>query len=281
MRGRGINQLGLREHACIALGTVCRRLFRFPPPFDIRDSREQEQAFQRGANAGAAFGRFFRRGFDVRDRRVLEIGCGHGGMQLALVRAGARECVGLDVDADAIRFAAGRLRDRSNVTVMVADAQQIPFDDASFDVVVSAAAFEHIHDIEAMLREVQRVLRPGGHLYAQFSPTWWHYNGPHLIKCVSVPWAHVFFSDRTLLNVLEHYRVRETFPRSYLDEKIEDFQRMGRLSLRKFRKAVRAAGLEPLQIEARSPRRWKDILARVPGLDEVVGGSAVAVLHKR
>jgi hypothetical protein len=55
---------------------------------------------------------------------------------------------------------------------------------------------------------------------------------------------------------------------------------MGRLSLRKFRRAVGRTRLEPLQIEARSPRRWKDVLGRVPILDEVLGGTAVAVLRK-
>lgn len=273
-------RFGIRERSCVALGGICRRVFGFAAPHDIRDERTREESFQRAVRRGADFGRWFRRPFDVRDKRVLEIGCGHGGMQLALTRAGAKEAVGIDVDAAAIGFAEQRLRDEPQVKVSVGDAQEIPAEDSSFDVVVSSAAFEHVHDVEAMLREIERVLRPGGFLYAQFSPTWWHYNGPHLIKCVSVPWAHVLFSDRTLLNVLEHYRAEERFPRSYLDEKIEDFQRMGRLSLRKFRRAVGRTRLEPLQIEARSPRRWKDALGRVPVLEEVVGGTAVAVLRK-
>jgi ubiquinone/menaquinone biosynthesis C-methylase UbiE len=201
-------------------------------------------------------------------------------MQLALIRAGAAESVGIDVDEAAVRYAQERLRDLPQVTVLAADAQGIPFGDASFDVVVSSAAFEHVHDVEGMLREVARVLRPGGMLFAQFSPLWWHYNGPHLIKCVPVPWAHVLFSDRTLLNVLAYHRERGTFPRSYLDEKIEDFQRMGRLSLRKFRRAAARSGLEPLQVEARSPRRWKDAAGRLPLLEEIAGGTAVAVLRK-
>ena len=268
------------ERACIALGSVCRRLLRFDAPVDVRDPRRQEEAFQRALKAGAVFGNQFRRGFDVAGKRVLEVGCGHGGMQLALLRAGAGETVGIDVDAEAVRFAADRLRSDGRAEVVVADAQAMPLPSSSFDMVVSTAAFEHIHDIGPALREIDRVLRPGGSLYAKFAPTWWHYNGPHLIKCVSVPWAHVLFSDRTLLNVLEHYREQGTFPRSYLDEKIEDFQRMGRLSLRKFRRAVAATTLQPVQIEARSPRLWKDAASRLPLLEEVLGGSAVVILRK-
>jgi ubiquinone/menaquinone biosynthesis C-methylase UbiE len=275
-----VTRLGLRERACIALGSTCRRVFPFPAPLDVEDPTTREDAFERAAAHGAAFGRWFRRPFDVRGKRVLEIGCGNGGMQLALIRAGAAESVGIDVSDEAIEFAAERLRDHPSVKVMVADAQSIPAEAGSFDVVVSSAAFEHVHDIEAMLCEVERVLRPGGVLYAQFSPLWWHYNGPHLIKCVSVPWAHVLFSDRTLLNVLSYHRESGTFPRSYLDEKIEDFQRMGRLSLRKFRRAAARTGLEPVQVEARSPRRWKDLLNRLPVLEEIAGGTAVAVLRK-
>ena len=272
--------LGTRERVCVGLGTVCRALFHFDAPVDVRHRDQQEQAFQRAAALGADFGRLFREPFDVRGKRMLEIGCGHGGMQLALLRAGAGGTVGIDVDAEAVRFAQERLRDEGRAEVLVADAQAMPLPSNSFDMVVSTAAFEHIHDIGPALQEIERVLRPGGFLYAKFAPTWWHYNGPHLIKCVSVPWAHVLFSDRTLLNVLEHYREQETFPRSYLDEKIEDFQRMGRLSLRKFRRAVARTTLEPLQIESRSPRRWKDTLSRVPLAEEVLGGSAVAILRK-
>lgn len=266
------SQLGVAERTCIGLGKVCRSVLRL-------QGETHEQLFERAREIGADFGESFRSPFDVRGKRVLEVGCGHGGMQVALLDAGARETVGIDLNPGFVEFALGRLRDQ-NAFVQVANAEQMPFAEESFDVVVSAAVFEHIHDIGEALREIERVLKPGGLLYATFSPTWWHYNGPHLMRTVGVPWAHVFFSDKTLLNVLRHYRAEGTFPAPYLDDKIEDFQQMGRLSLRKFRRAVKRTSLIPIQIEARSPRRWKDPLGRLPLLEEVIGGTATVVLRK-
>ena len=54
------------------------------------------------------------------------------------------------------------------------------FSDASFDLVGSDAVFEHVTDIGSVLKELHRVLRPGGILYAAYGPLWHCWGGDHI-----------------------------------------------------------------------------------------------------
>ncbi len=93
-------------------------------------------------------------------REVLDAACGVGYGSAALARSAAR-VVGADVDAEAIEYA----RDRygaPNVEFVVADLLAPPFEDASFDVVVSFETIEHLRAPELFVRHVARLLRGDG-----------------------------------------------------------------------------------------------------------------------
>jgi SAM-dependent methyltransferase len=102
-----------------------------------------------------------------RDRDVLDVACGvgYGSAQLAAV---ARAVVGGDVSEDAIAYARRRYS-CPNVAFRVLDAGDLPFDDDTFDCVVSFETIEHLDDRDAYLREVSRVIRPEG-LYIVSTP---------------------------------------------------------------------------------------------------------------
>lgn len=111
-----------------------------------------------------------RLGGRVTGGRVLEIGCGRGvGTELLFRRFGARSVVAFDLDprmvAEARRRLAGYPRDR--LGLVVADATAIPVDDAAFDAVFDFAILHHVPDWRAAVREVRRVLRPGGRFFFQ------------------------------------------------------------------------------------------------------------------
>ncbi len=59
-------------------------------------------------------------------------------------------------------------------------AEALPFEDASFDVVFSSCAFEHLPDLDGALAEARRVLVPGGAVFSQFAPIWSCAIGHHL-----------------------------------------------------------------------------------------------------
>jgi ubiquinone/menaquinone biosynthesis C-methylase UbiE len=99
--------------------------------------------------------------------RVLEVACGRGGFVRELARNGAR-VTGCDFSFSALRVARAKLDDvRGGVaaTLVHGDAQCLPFADASFDLIVSCETIEHLPDVQAAIREMHRVARPGGKLF--------------------------------------------------------------------------------------------------------------------
>jgi ubiquinone/menaquinone biosynthesis C-methylase UbiE len=108
---------------------------------------------------------------DLRGKRVLEVGCGHGGGASYLTRAlRPASYTGLDLNRDAIAFCRKRHR-LPDVEFVHGDAEKLPFSDQTFDAVInveSSAAYPHL---PRFLAEVARVLRPGGHfLYTDLRP---------------------------------------------------------------------------------------------------------------
>ncbi len=98
---------------------------------------------------------------DLHDRVVLDLGCGKGRVARLALEQGARETVGVDVSEAMLKAAAASLP-ASSVRWVRADGRALPFEGASFDVVVCALMMGHVDDLEAALSEIARVLRPGG-----------------------------------------------------------------------------------------------------------------------
>lgn len=105
----------------------------------------------------------FARFADGRDRDVLEIGVGMGADHLQWARSAPRRLVGIDLTPRAVEFTRARLGAAGLPSdVRVGDAEALPFDDASFDIVYSWGVLHHSPDTAAAIAEVRRVLRPGG-----------------------------------------------------------------------------------------------------------------------
>jgi SAM-dependent methyltransferase len=95
-----------------------------------------------------------------RTRRLLDLGCGTGTMLAHLRQFG--EVEGLDADERAVEFC--RARGESRVRLL--DGPELPLPDETFDVVTALDVLEHIEDDTRALREIARVMRPGGLLLA-------------------------------------------------------------------------------------------------------------------
>jgi ubiquinone/menaquinone biosynthesis C-methylase UbiE len=98
-------------------------------------------------------------------RLALDVGCGTGYLlrRLAGSYPLARELVGVDPAPSMVKVARGSTSDQ-HLRFVPAVAEQLPFSDGSFDLVVSTTSFDHWSDQAAGLRECARVLVPGGRL---------------------------------------------------------------------------------------------------------------------
>jgi len=110
--------------------------------------------------------RMFVRSERLTGQRLLEIGCGRGvGIEILLDR-GAKEVTAIDIDPAMVELARKRLaRHGDRVRVAVGDVQALDAPDAGFDGVVDFGILHHVPDWQKAIREIARVLAPGGVFY--------------------------------------------------------------------------------------------------------------------
>ena len=151
-----------RRHGPISLhGSFEGRSTRF---YDIIARRFLRGVYRRIAEDIALVG--------PKNAAVLDIGTGPGALvgQIAWLRPDLR-ITGIDLSADMVRLARRNTAEFSDrVSIQQADAANLSFPDATFDLVVTSFSLHHWADISASGAEISRVLRPGGHLYVYDFP---------------------------------------------------------------------------------------------------------------
>ena len=131
--------------------------------------------------------------------KILEIGCGDG----KLVRALAHFCPkvsAIGIDPYLNEWWKTGAAAEENWQVRCGDGQNIKYPADTFDLIVSVCVFEHILSPEDCLKEIKRVLKPGGLFITAFSPIWSGIIGHHCEHWVAdtvnmiPPWGHLYLS---------------------------------------------------------------------------------------
>ncbi|MCX4246640.1 class I SAM-dependent methyltransferase [Paraliomyxa miuraensis] len=135
------------------------------------DETEGEPAVHEGFHPvhrySVAFIEFLFRGIELEGKDLLEIGTGRGGnLSYAVKYGGVRSATGVDLSDGNIRFCQ-RVHSLPNMTFVQSSADDLPFDDASFDVALNLESSHSYPDVPKFFAEALRVVRPGGtFLYA-------------------------------------------------------------------------------------------------------------------
>ena len=114
---------------------------------------------------------------------ILDYGCGHGTV-VRMLRERGFDAYGVDIRWPGADYEQGELG-RQGILRYYEEGGRLPFDDDSFDLVISDQVFEHVVPIEESLAEIDRVLRPGGVTYHHFpSSSVWREGH------IGIPFAH-------------------------------------------------------------------------------------------
>lgn len=236
---------------------------------------------------------------DLAGRDVLDFGCGGGDLSFLVSGFGVKSITGVDVDEPSIRLAQSRIGERaSGVTprfLHSSNTRTIGLPDASLDIVLCFDVLEHVMDYEAIIPEWKRVLRKGGRVWIWWVP-WYHPYGPHIESLIPVPWAHAFFSDKTLIETCARiYDLPEFKPRLWdLDEKgrkkpnkwlkMDRLPGVNKLTMARFEKIYRRVGFqldEYTIVGFGGPAaRLTKIFTRLPGLREFFCSRVIYKLRK-
>lgn len=149
--------------------------------------------------------------------RVFDFGCGEGLMAkgVALV---AREVHGVDIVPkfkgleERFDAAFGPENRLPEVDLrLVEPGARLAYKDGYFDAAFAWSVFEHVHDTPQALREIHRVLRPGGAFYLIINPLYYSAQGAHLWHILDEPWIHLKLTKEELL---DRMRAAEMKPES-------------------------------------------------------------------
>jgi ubiquinone/menaquinone biosynthesis C-methylase UbiE len=169
---------------------------------------------------------------------MLELGTGHGGIACYLACIGARSVVGVDVNERSLSYA---VRFKEHVEAETGrelplrfqhmDCHHLQFEDETFDIVVADNLFEHVSEPEKVLAEAHRVLRPGGRVLVPNMSAIRSKYGLHMKHGLKLPWANLFFSEKTIVEALRirvdrHPELAEVYPGlSCGSERVRDVRR--------------------------------------------------------
>jgi ubiquinone/menaquinone biosynthesis C-methylase UbiE len=220
---------------------------------------------------------------------VLDLACGHGGKAAVYGRKDPEFICGIDLNTAVIREAKDHLKElKISAEFAGADAEGLPFQDSTFDLVISDDGFDHFKRPGKVLDEIARVLKHDGAALISFTP-YYVTDCSHMREYLQVPWHHVFFSRNALrqaLNLVASYEAQQgsgdpSAYRSGVDGVFDTFiNHLSRLSFRGFKTELSGRrGLKLVRLRRQS-WDWARPLTYLPVLNELFVNRVFCVVRK-
>ena len=143
---------------------------------------------------------------NLKEKNVLDFGCGHGALCVDIAKDGAKYVTGIDLENNLLNFANENLSNNYNYLL-----NKISFENKDiikeninkkYDLIVSKDTFEHTIDLPEVLSKMYDLLNVGGKAYIGFGPLYNFYNGDHGRTNMYLPWFHLLFSEKFIINRL-------------------------------------------------------------------------------
>lgn len=179
-------------------------------------------------------------------KSVLDVGCGQGTLCVRAVRDGATEAVGVDLAVDRaeeqLREQPGEIAEK--VEFVATSGQLEELRGRQFDLVISKDSMEHFPDPEDFVHLMTSLVKAGGELAIGFSPLWKSPKGGHIGYMTKVPWAHLMFSEETIMAERRRFR-----PHENANSFAEIVGGLNKMTLARFESIMASTGLEPVYLE--------------------------------
>lgn len=222
-------------------------------------------------------------------RRILDLGSGLGQYSSLLLEHGAEEVVALEYQAEKSEWSAKRFGGRQRrLQTVVGSADALPMEDASFDAVFSHTVFEHLPDVPEALREVRRVLRPGGCCLLSYNFLH-HRGGHHLFPYIHFPWPLAIVDEALLCEYWSDRLAADQqqgkmgfYPQGCRVTSLSEGNEihLNRIRFADFERMVAEAGLEIAARRSSEPLgRLIPLLRRVPLIKDAMTGTVYYVLR--
>ena len=261
-------------------------------PFNLQQDGVKSYShwqFEKGENTLKSYLKKFKIDDILKDKLVLDVGCGAAGKSLYFAQMGAKKVTGIDVvekykiEAEKLAIEKG-LQDKFEF--LLADAAKLPFPENSFDTIIMNDAMEHVDSPEKVLKECLRVLKKGGKLFINFPP-YNHPFGAHLSDVINMPWVHLFFSDKTLINVYKDlvtkypdFKDRINFRISKKQNGQEYFSYINKMTIARFNSILAKLSCNTIYYNEEPLRSILNCPAKMPILKEYFVKMVVCVIEK-
>ena len=168
--------------------------------------KEDTDYFEKGGEDNVNFWSRFLNKPNLNGATVLDIGCGHGRLCIDMALEGASKVIGLDINPHLIYFAQENLINNfphlAGIVEFIHSDIQCFNREMTFDYIVSKDTFEHILDLEDVIKEMAARLRTVGTIYVGFGPLYFSSRGDHRRTKLNLPWGHLIVPDSVILRRL-------------------------------------------------------------------------------